>query len=516
MTISPTSLAAVNGVGVKNEQFAVSASVLARKILIIGTYDASKTAVVANTPKRVYSADDVGSQTGFGFMLHRLASQVFAGSQGVEAWMLPQAEASGAAAASGSILFAASSALAGTLCLYFAGHRIAVNVTASETAANIATAVAAAINADKRCPVSATVNTATVTVTAKSSGPWGTAISIKTNLNSGEALPSGVTATITAMTGGSGVPDVATALAALGTGDLANDEFFTDVVHGYGQDSATLNAISTYNGDGDDFTGCYAKEVSRPFRALTGDVATGSAGLSALITLGDGRKSDRTNGVIAVPGSPNHPSEIAALAIGIMARINNTRAEETYIDVVLPGVYPGAVADQWTSDYDDRDSAVKAGISTTMMKSGAVVMQNMVTFYHPDSVTQDSNGYRAMRNISILQNLLYNYRANFARTKWQGVSIVADTSEVTDPVDREKARDIDSVLDDLTALTDAFVGKAWLYSDAYTKAELKAGTQVTLRSGLTGFDITFPVILSGEGGIYNSTIKFDTSIAVLM
>lgn len=199
-----------------------------------------------------------------------------------------------------------------------------------------------------------------------------------------------------------------------------------------------------------------------------------------------------------------------------MARINNTRAEETYIDVVLPGVYPGAVADQWTSDYDDRDSAVKAGISTTMMKSGAVVMQNMVTFYHPDSVTQDSNGYRAMRNISILQNLLYNYRANFARTKWQGVSIVADTSEVTDPVDREKARDIDSVLDDLTALTDAFVGKAWLYSDAYTKAELKAGTQVTLRSGLTGFDITFPVILSGEGGIYNSTIKFDTSIAVLM
>ena len=44
---------------------------------------------------------------------------------------------------------------------------------------------------------------------------------------------------------------------------------------------------------------------------------------------------------------------------------------------------------------------------------------------------------------------------------------------------------------------------------------MQAGDLVTLRAGLTGFDIIFPVILSGEGGIYNSLITFDTSIAIL-
>lgn len=517
MTISPNTLAAINGVGVKNEQFAVSASVVPRKILIIGTYDPSKTAVVANKPIQVFSADDVGAQTGFGFMLHRLAMKAFQGSQGVETWIIPQAEAAAAGAGAGSVAFAASSALAGTIYLYIAGDLVSVNVTASESASDIATAVAAAINADKRLPVTATASSGTVTITAKSKGPWGNAIPIKTNLNPGEVLPTGVTATITALSTGSGVPDISDALDALGTGDLANEDFFTDVVHGYGSAStATLDAISTYNGASDDYTGCYAKEVARPFRALCGDVATGSAGLSALIALGDGRKTDRTNGIIAVPGSANHPDEIAALAIGIMARINNVRAEETYINVVLPGIYPGAVADRWTSTHANRDLAVKAGVSTTLIKSGVVTMQNIVTFYHPDSVAQESNGYRAMRNISILQNLLYNYRANFEGAKWTGITIVSDTSEVSDPIDREKARDVDSVLDDLIALADVFAKKAWIYSASYTKSELAAGDRVTERAGLTGFDISFPVILSGEGGIYNSEIKFDTSIAVLM
>ena len=80
---------------------------------------------------------------------------------------------------------------------------------------------------------------------------------------------------------------------------------------------------------------------------------------------------------------------------------------------------------------------------------------------------------------------------------------------------RQKARDIDAVIDDLVALADEFAGNAWLYTASYTKAQLQAGDKVALRDGLTGFDIIFPIILSGEGGIYNSLVTFDTSIAVL-
>jgi hypothetical protein len=240
---------------------------------------------------------------------------------------------------------------------------------------------------------------------------------------------------------------------------------------------------------------------------MTGDTVAGSGGFTGVTALGDGRKeTDRTNGVIAAPGSQNHPSEIAAWALGDMAKVNSNRAEETYIDRITP-FFGGDVADRWTDDYDNRDSAVKSGVSTTQVKNGVLTLQNMVTFYHPDSVAQSSNGYRAQRNISVIQNILFNYRLTFANEKWQGISIVADKTAVTDLTDREKARDTDDVIDDLVALAFAFAGKAWLFTAAFTIAELQQGDKVQIRAGVTGF---------GEGGIFNSEIQFDTSIAILL
>ncbi|MCU0614586.1 MAG: hypothetical protein MUD09_05820, partial [Desulfobacterales bacterium] len=94
-------------------------------------------------------------------------------------------------------------------------------------------------------------------------------------------------------------------------------------------------------------------------------------------------------------------------------------------------------------------------------------------------------------------------------------SIIGDSGDinifgkVTNITDRLKARDTDAVKDVICALADAWAGNAWIYQAEYTKRNMT----VTLRAGLTGFDISIPVILSGEGGIYNSVITFDTSIA---
>ena len=92
MTITPSSLAAINGVGVRNEQFAVSAEVIAQKNVIIGTADPLKEASLdLNEPIRIFSAEQAGALTGFGFMLHRLARAAFKGGK-VETWIIPQAE----------------------------------------------------------------------------------------------------------------------------------------------------------------------------------------------------------------------------------------------------------------------------------------------------------------------------------------------------------------------------------------------------------------------------------------
>lgn len=235
-----------------------------------------------------------------------------------------------------------------------------------------------------------------------------------------------------------------------------------------------------------------------------------------MIALADADLLDRTNGVIAAPGSQNHPEEIAALALGVMELINTTRAEQSYIDQVLSGIRVGANADRWTNDYDNRDTAVKSGISPTFVKNNVLTLQNVVSFYRPAEVSQASNGYRSMRNISILQNLLFNQKLAFSQEKWQGITIVADISKVSNPTSRLKARDINSVLDELLALAQIYEGFAWLFSASFTIDKLKEGDKVSLRPAGNGFDIIFPVILSGEGGILNQVIEFDTSLAVFL
>lgn len=520
MVLNATSRAAAVGTSVNNKKFGVSAEVLTRKIVLIGTFDPLKTAVVAEEPVLLSSPEQAGDLFEFGFMLHRLAVASFEGSQGVETWAVPQDEVTGAQAA-GDIDFTGSVPTENaSLYLYIAGILVEVAVADTDTADNIATNVVAAVNAKIELPVTAVVNgvtTAQVDFTSKSNGPWGDMIDLSFNWGFQEELPAGVVAAITAMTGGTGTPDIQDALDALGTGDDANELGFTDLNHGYGwAHTATLDALSQWNGLGNTKTGLYKKLVHRPLRSLNGDTAAGTVGKNALIAVGTARRgTDRTNGIIASPASPNHPDEIAALAMGIMARVNSDRAEECYVGQVLPGVYPGTMADRWTKEFDDRDTAVKNGISPTRVVDGAVTMQNVMTFYHPASVPINSNGYASMRNISITQNILAAHHSNFDRDKWRGFSIVADVAKVSNALSREKARDVSAVLDDLLKLAFAYEGNAWIYTAAYTIAKLQAGGLISIRPGGLGFNTTMPVYYSGEGGILDNEVQFDIDIAAL-
>jgi len=519
MPLTNSSLAPAVGAAVENVQFQAAAQVLSRKILLIGTYDPAKTGITPEDPFLITSPEDAAAKLGFGFMLHRMAKAANAGSQGVETWVMPQAEAGGATASAGSIDFAGSTLTEnGTIHLYIGGDAVPIVGAKGDDGAALATKAVAAITADPDLPVTAAVGTPTslIDITCKSKGPFGDDIALSFNQGFMESDPAGLAYAVVDMTGGAGIPDIDDALDATGTGDDQNEAYYTDVLHGYGLDSTTLDKLSVYNGEANDFLGDYSKTVSRPFRSLNGDTTPGSGGLSTLLALGNGRKSDRTNGVIAVPASPNHPVEIACLALGTAARLNSNRAEEHVLGKILSGVFPGAKADRWTSDYDDRDTAVKAGISPTRVRSASVYMQNLLTFYHPDSVPSASNGYRSMRDISIIQNMLYNLRLTFEQEKWQGCSIVEDVAKVGSLTDREKARDIDAVLDELLALTNSFYDLAWIYSTGFTIDKLKAGGLIEIRPGGKGFNMRLPVLFSGEAWIYDGLIQFDTALTVVL
>lgn len=519
--VTSSSLAAATTSAVINQTFQAGANVLQRKGLIIGTGDPAKEAgLTLDTPILITSPEDAGSKTGFGFMVHRLAEQFYQGSKGaIPVYISVQAEDGSAVQATGEIDFVGSSGvLAGTLSLYISGilnRPVNVTITDAMTADAIATATAAAINAIKELPVTATALTTVVTITAKSGGAWGNDISIVFNLLPGDVTPTGVTPVITDMASGNSSDDISTALDGLGTGDNANAIFITDMVHGYGQTTAILNSILDYVGAGNTKVGLYSEVVHRPFRSIVGDVATGSAGLAALIVVADARKSDRASGVIAVPGSATHPQEIAAQAMGIMARINNVRAQDMFVDIQLENISAGADTDDWTNDYTNRDTAVKTGISTTQVKSSVVNLQNMVTFYHPDTVPQGNNGYREMRNISILQNILNSQFVTFNAEKWKQTSIYEDKAQVSDPTARLKARDVEDVISEDVALINAWIGLGWIFETEFAINELKANPP-TIRVGGDGFVNNIKVILAGMGNIIDNTTYFDVSIAVTL
>lgn len=523
-TIDVTSLAAATAVGVENVRFAPIAETLPRKLLLVGMGDESLEDVTYVVEKlyQVTSAEQVGSKFGFGCELYRLARWAFIGSQGVETWVIaaPQEDPNGTPnEADGLIQITASGVLAGTLHMYISGEYVPVAVNDNDDADAIESAIVAAINAINTLHVTASTTTpvaSAANVTSKNKSSYGNYVKISFNEGFGEEFPTGVSATITQPTGGTGAYSFTNEIApVLGENDEQNEKYMTDmVVSDQRLTTAFLNEISTWNGVGNDFIGNYSKLVQRPLRAIFGDIESGTSGYDNIVGIANSRKTDRTNGVISVPGSPNHPAEIAALAAGIAARINNNNAAESYVNEVLTGVWPGATDDRWTSSYSNRDNAVKAGVSPTIQEDGAVKLQNVLTFYHPDDVAPSSNGYRSMRAISVLQNVTNSVKTTFAQEKWQRVSIVENVNAVTNLIARQKVVDKRAVETEVVALAKSWESLGWIYSASFTIDRVKTGQYVQIRPGGTGFDVIVPIVLSGESWVTDMIIQFDTALTV--
>lgn len=522
MGVNDQSLAATNSVGVKNVQFQPIGNVLQRKMAIIGTYPDTLLGIIDDTPEQFFSAAAVGDKFGLGTMLHRLALKTFQGGKNLETWVVPQSEDGGAAKSTGLFAFLGTATEKGTISLFIAGEPYAsVSVAIGDTAVNVVAGLQADVDAGgfPNAPVDSAIGAdpfEDFEITAKDKGPWGDFIDLSAYLDGGQ-LPAGITLGVTVMTGGTNVRDISSALAGLGTGDNQNEKFFTAIINGYNRDGNTLDQISTYNGVGNDFVGNYSKTVRRPFRSLAcSTIAQTANGQADAIATADADRFDRTNGLLVVPDSESHPAEIAALALSVMELISATRPEQSYIDEGLPGIRLGADSERYTRDYDVRDSLVKGGISPTLVKSNILTLQNVVTFYRPAAVAPESNGYRSQRNVAILQNVLSNFTFTFDQEKWKGITIVADVAKVTNITARIKARDANAVIDELVGLAIIFEGRAWIFSADFTIEKLSEPNQVILRVAGNGFDSKFKIILSGEGGILNTDVEFDVSLAAVL
>lgn len=378
-----------------------------QRALIIGQITAAGIAT-PNVPIISGGVGDAATQGGASSMLANMVSAYRLNDSFGEVWYLPLADAAGATAATGSIAFTAAPTANGTISLYIAGIVVSVPVTASQTTASIATAVSGAINAIPQMPVTASVSTSTVTLTADNKGLCGNEIDIRLNYfgtANGEVTPTGLTFTITPMASGATNPTLTTAL-----GNLGNMTF--DFIANPYTDSTSLDAVKQLLNDQTGRWSWQQQLYGHSFGSYAGTFASQT-------TLGLARNNQHET-ILGFYGSPT-PSWLWASALcGQVAA--SVRADPGVPLQYLPlqGVLAPPVANQFVPSQ--RETLLYDGISTfTVMQDGTVQTENIITTYQTNAQGVADSSYLEVETMYQLvleiRTFLAMLTSKYARSK---------------------------------------------------------------------------------------------------
>jgi phage tail sheath gpL-like len=188
----------------------------AREVLLVGQMLSTAT-VAANTPTMLLREDDGANYFGAGSMLDIACRAAFLANPFVKMSAVSVADAG--VKATGTVTFAGTASISTIYRVRIAGVEYAVDVTLGDTATVIGASLAAKVNADKACPVTAANVTGTVTFTAKNGGTVGNGIKLMHSTTNGfDATTAQVTTTATlsgaSLAAGTGTASLTTALAA--------------------------------------------------------------------------------------------------------------------------------------------------------------------------------------------------------------------------------------------------------------------------------------------------------------
>jgi phage tail sheath gpL-like len=186
------------------------------RALLVGQMLAGGLGVV-NQPVLVESLQQVGLLTGVGSMLYEIVKQYRVSDTAGELWILLLADPAGSPAV-GTVTVTAATAAAGLINLYIGGILLAIPTMVGDTATTIGARAVALAAVTPDCPAVLTAAAGVLTATAKHVGLLGNDIDLRVNYLGalgGEALPAGITVALVAMAGGTGVPVMTLAQAAL-------------------------------------------------------------------------------------------------------------------------------------------------------------------------------------------------------------------------------------------------------------------------------------------------------------
>ncbi|NBB17553.1 phage tail protein [Caulobacter sp. SLTY] len=364
-------------------------------VVILGQKTSAGAAAVL-TPTRIGSKQAAIDAFGAGSMLAQELIAFMAANTSAVLYGLAQANADGAVAATKTVTYAGPSTAAGVVPIMIGGRQVNTAVASGQTATQIATAVAASVNAAADMPMTATSAAEVLTLTARHAGLAGEGIDVRTLYYDEDKLPAGVTAVVAAGTTGATDPLTSAAIAALG--DFAFDFIVTPYTA-----SANLTALETELA-----ARWYA---GREIDGIAVTFARGTQG--ALATLGDGRNSAYLT-MLGAKNQPNLPWEWAATYAGVLAHDGFIDPARPFQTLPLPGLLPPAVADRFTRQ--ERELLLKDGISTfTVDAGGRVILERAITQYQEDSAGNADTAFLDVNTPLTLSYLRWSLRLRFAQ-----------------------------------------------------------------------------------------------------
>jgi phage tail sheath gpL-like len=362
------------------------------KALIIGQMLSSGGSATPGTIYSLTSAPQAAALFGNGSVAADMAKGFLTANPFTQVDIVGLSDASGAATAQGSVSIAGAATVGGVLALYIAGNRIAISVATTDTPANIVANLVAAANAIPNLPVVCAVGspTSTMTVTAKHAGFVGDMLDMRLNYQIGDATPTGITPTITAIAGGTLNPSLAGVISAIAA------SWYTDIVLPF-YDSANMALV----------TAMLATRYQAMGKLDTHAWVCAPGTYGALLSQSQYYNSPYRS-VLGVTNGLQPPWIWAATMAGVgVFNLTNDPARQLR-GLALPGILAPAPADRMP--IAEQELLLTDGVSTfDVQADGTVVLQRVVTEYQKTNLGVPDTAWHDVMVPKVMTRIRYDW-----------------------------------------------------------------------------------------------------------
>ncbi|HCL6304628.1 TPA: phage tail sheath subtilisin-like domain-containing protein, partial [Citrobacter freundii] len=235
---------------------------------------------------------------------------------------------------------------------------------------------------------------ATVVLTVKWKGVTGNDSDVRLNYYAGEKTPAGISATLTAFSGGTGTPDIQSVVAALG------DDWYTDIIFPY-TDTQSLNTIRDE-----------LEERWGPLKMMEALLWSAYRGTHAQSGTFGHTRNDWLISCIGTNIAPE-PSWLWAASYGATAAyqlaLDPARPLQT---LILTGIKPPARGIRW--DMPERNLLLHDGIATHFVDAGDnVCIEREITMYRVNRYGDTDISYLDVQSPATLGRIRYVIKNRF-------------------------------------------------------------------------------------------------------